>query len=485
MIHGRRNRLAAPRLWLCLAATVAAFCTAAPADAGKAQARLERIDGARLLYLRGAPYDRGFEYGRLLADDIRFNISRYLNVGIVQHWGIPRDFLVAAAAKMEPFIPDEVKQEMRGIAAGAGVDYQDILILNTHVDAAVHGVSAGAAKAAGCGRDLSQWAGPMWEPRLAAIRIARRTGLPQVRRAIPTLRGHTPACSGVAVMGHWTSDGRVLHGHNVDWTTGEEVQKTALLLVIAPQDGVAFVMPTHAGMVACNAGMNAAGITYSDMTSESADQRLAGMPLMIMARMLLEKARTLDEALAYLRQWPDTCGWNMILTGPAASGAQGADLRAVEISATRLKLFKPGDAAENTPTGAPIAQAVVRTNHFVDPEMFALACKRFGVTVEQGLVRAIADSSYQRYLALERRLRAAKRPIEPSDIETWLRQPPVGGDANIQSMVFDPQNQQLWIADAAGDGTPACNTRYRHVNLTPYFGRRRGPLLSLSGRGLR
>jgi predicted choloylglycine hydrolase len=421
VIEQGHNRLPLP-LWLCLIAIIAA--TAAPVRAQKAQARLDVVDGARVLYLRGAPWDRGYQYGRLLADDIKLSISRYLNVGIAEHWGVPRAFLKAAAAQMEPFIPDEVKQEMRGIAAGAGVDYEDVLILNTHVDAVVHGVPASEQ----------------------AKQAAR--------------------CSGIAVMGHWTSDGRVLHGHNVDWTTEEEVQKTAVLLVIAPEDGVPFCMPTHAGMVACNAGMNAAGITYSDMTSESSDQRLNGMPLMIMARMLLEKARSLDQALSLLREWPDTCGWNMIITDGKAR-----DLRAVEISATHLKIFKPGDRAENTPTGAPIAQAVVRTNHFVDPEMLALAARRFGLTTEQGIVRAITDDSYRRYMALEQRLRADKLPVGPADIQAWLHQPPVGNPGNIQSMVFDPSNQEIWTANAAADGTPACDTRYSRVSLRPYFGR--------------
>jgi len=427
MIDGRRNRLAGACVWLWLVATAAVLCTAAPADAQKAQTRLEVIDGARVLYLRGAPYDRGYEYGRLLADEIKFNITRYLNVGIAEHWSVPREFLKASAAKMEPFIPDEVKQEMRGIAVGAEVDYEDVLILNTHVDAVVHGVEATgqSAKAA--------------------------------------------QCSGIAVMGHWTSDGRVLHGHNVDWTTDEEIQKTAVLLVIAPEDGVPFCMPTHAGMVACNAGMNAAGITYSDMTSESADQRLNAMPLMIMARMLLEKARTLDEALSLLREWPDTCGWNMIITD-----AKGPDLRAIEISATHLKTFKPGDRAENTPTGAPIAQAVVRTNHFVDPEMLALAARRVRLTAEQGIVRTVADDSYRRYMVLGKRLRADKLSVEPGDIQAWLHEPPVGNPGNIQSMVFDPSNQEIWTANAAADGAPACDTRYSRVNLKPYFARCQG-----------
>lgn len=407
-----------------LLAACAAFgpaSIAAEAPRPRAQARLETVNGARVLYLRGAPYERGYEYGRLLANDIKFAISRYLNVGVIQHFGVPRALLEESAAKMERFVPEELKQEMRGISAGARVDYQDVLILNTHVDTVVFADPAGDMRDA-------------------------------------------PACSGVAVMDGRTSDGRVLHGHNVDWTTAEEIQKAAVLVVMVPEDGVPFCMPTHAGMVGCNAGMNAAGITYSDMTSLSSDQTLDGMPLMLMARTLLQRARTMDEALAFLRSTQDTCGWNMILT--AATERQA---RAVEISAHYLKVFVPGDPGESSPTGAPIARAVVRTNHFVDPEMFALACARFQVPVDRGLVKTIANDTYTRYMALERWVREDARPVAPADIQQWLGTPPVGNPGNVQSMVFDPANQEMWIADAAADGAPACNQRYSHIGLKPYF----------------
>jgi isopenicillin-N N-acyltransferase-like protein len=392
---------------------------AAQTACARTEARLQTVDGARVLYLRGAPYVRGYEYGRLLADDIRHALTRYLNVGIVKNWNVPRQHLEQAAAQMEPYIPAEVRQEMRGIADGAGVSYEDILMLNTHVDAVAHGAS-----------DAPQAGG----------------------------------CSGVAVFGSRTEDGRVLHGHNVDWTTEEEVQRHAVLLVIAPDDGIPFCMPTHAGMVCCNAGMNAAGITYSDMTSVSSDQRLAAMPLMIMARMLLEKAGTLDQALDLLRQWPDTCGWNMIITD-----AKGPDARAVEISAHHMKVFAPGDPAENTRTGAALTEAIVRTNHFIDADMFALACKRFGVSFDEGVEMIGRDGTFQRYKALQEWVRADRAPVRPQDILDWLGTPPVGNPGNLQSMVFDPMNQRLWIADAAADGAPACDSRYSRVSLKPYF----------------
>jgi len=418
---GRRRygRAAAFAAWLAVLAVGSP--AAAARQPAQVEARLEQVDGVRVLYLRGAPYARGYEYGRLLAADIKRCLDRYLNVGIVEHWSVPRARLESGAARMEPFIPAEVRAEMRGIADGAGVDYQDILALNTHVDAVAGGADAAAEM--------------------------RRSG-----------------CSGLAVMGPWTSDGRVLHGHNVDWTTEEEVQRAAVLLVIVPEDGIPFCMPTHAGLVGCNAGINAAGLTYSDMTSLSSDQTLDAMPLMIMARMLLQKARTLDAALALLAQWPDTCGWNMII-----ADAKGPEARAVEISARHRKTFRPGDQAENTPTGTAIESAVVRTNHFIDPDMLALAAKRLGVSAAEGAALVRSDSTYQRYVFLQERIRADSRPVTPRDITAWLGEPPVGNPGNLQSMVFDPTNLRLWIADAGDDGTPACNARYARVSLRRYF----------------
>jgi len=93
----------------------------------------ERRPGFTLVRISGEPYDRGLQHGRLLRDDVRrLRDAFYRDVVYARGraWGLA---LLGAIAPivliMRRHIPSELRLEMRGIAAGAGVRYWDILVL--------------------------------------------------------------------------------------------------------------------------------------------------------------------------------------------------------------------------------------------------------------------------------------------------------------------------------------------------------------------
>ncbi len=111
---------------------------------------------ASTLHLRGAPYDRGMQHGKHFANRIRSMYAGLLTNSILPYLNRERpdiaDFLtrykderydggafsyllmLESARHMETFVPQAYLDEMRGIADGAGMSYEEILILNTFVD---------------------------------------------------------------------------------------------------------------------------------------------------------------------------------------------------------------------------------------------------------------------------------------------------------------------------------------------------------------
>jgi hypothetical protein len=110
---------------------------------------------AAVIHLRGTPYERGMQHGKQFSNRIRSmyagiltnSILPYLNrerpdiASFLTRYKDPRYdnnfshlLMLESAQHMEQFIPPEYLEEMRGIADGSGVSYEEILILNTFMD---------------------------------------------------------------------------------------------------------------------------------------------------------------------------------------------------------------------------------------------------------------------------------------------------------------------------------------------------------------
>jgi hypothetical protein len=70
------------------------------------------------LHIEGEPYERGFQYGYLIAEEYKKAYQCYTEMTL-HSLGITMDFVVKEAVKMQKSkIPDEFLEEMKGIAAG-------------------------------------------------------------------------------------------------------------------------------------------------------------------------------------------------------------------------------------------------------------------------------------------------------------------------------------------------------------------------------
>lgn len=156
-------------------------------------------------------------------------------------------------------------------------------------------------------------------------------------------------CTSVGVPAQRSVDGRVLLGHNEDFSA--EFAATSYLLHAVPNDGPSFVAFSYAGVL-LHQGVNEAGIGQVGNALDSTDVR-PGVPKLFAYREVM-RAETWEEAFAAAVHSRRACGNNHILA------ADGVGVYGIEAAATRYAVL--GDGA--TP--------VVHANHYVDGGMVDL-----------------------------------------------------------------------------------------------------------------
>jgi len=288
--------------------------------------RLERADDVPILYLQGEPYQMGVQQGVALQSELRHLIEVYVYDRLVLDLGVSHLLLLEYARVVDAAIPNDLRLEIRGIADGAGLSYDDILILNTIPD-------------------LLALTGrlPSWDlfPTLFRATSSQQTA------PSPSL------CTTFAGWGSDTADGELVLGHHLDYTEGY-LGRFLLLVVRQPDNGNAFVAQSLMGTVSAWAGMNEEKVAVTVSSSPSVDRAHTGQPLPFVLREVLQTAGDISEATNTLLSANRLCGGNVFLVdGKAPEGV------VIELSSHRQAVFEV--------EGQGGLQA--RANHFLDPEL--------------------------------------------------------------------------------------------------------------------
>jgi len=204
-----------------------------------------------LIELSGPPRERGRQYGRQAAERVHLGIRHYREQLARTDFTWPeiqklvRDYLPV----MEGYAANQV-EEMRGIAEGAEVEFEQIAFLNARTE---------------------------------VLKLSTR---PDLREKLA--RTDEPdGCTGVIVLPEATKDGRLIHAQNWDWKA--ECAETAVVLHIRQEDGPTMLAFAEAGQMA-RCGMNAAGIVITANYLESdRDYTRLGVPLPLIRRKVLEQ----------------------------------------------------------------------------------------------------------------------------------------------------------------------------------------------------
>jgi isopenicillin-N N-acyltransferase-like protein len=217
------------------------------------------MPGIPSVRVEGGPLERGRQYGETARERVRRSVEAY--EAVFAHyagwdWPTVSEHALRYVAPIEQLWPHFV-QEIRGIAEGAGVEFADIMAINTRTEVMF------AAKAAHAGV------------------------------ALP------PECSAFAALPEATAGGATLMGQNWDWLLHSI---DTCILLEARQDGAPdFVTVVEAGLLA-KAGMNSSGLGLcTNALVCGADRGEPGIPYHVVLRAILD-AETMSDALVAMQR---------------------------------------------------------------------------------------------------------------------------------------------------------------------------------------
>ena len=244
-----------------------------------------------LVRLAGSHGEMGLQLGRDRALQVRSMIEMYRRLFAeaaaklgVANW----DEAILHAHKYLPFAEESTPQyveEMRGIAEGAGVEFDDVLVLNC-------------------------------------------------MEAITSDALHL-GCTSLAMGPEVTAAGSVLIGHNEDWIP-EDIANV-FLVHAQPEKEPAFLAITY-GALLPNIGFNACGIAQCCDSVYPGDARV-GVPRTLVSRGVLA-ARTLSEAIRAACNRRRDAGYNHLIAH------ESGEIYNVEVSARKFEMLHSDDGIE-------------------------------------------------------------------------------------------------------------------------------------------
>lgn len=261
---------------------------------------LEEVDGYRVLHIKGTPYEMGFQQGALLKEDIR-ELVRFLfdvkakelkiNVGGLKVQPDAKAIIAGIAAGQRKYVPPRFFEEMRGVADGAGMSVDEIVVANF---------------------------------------------IPEMFH-----------CSGFALAGSATKDGTLYHGRILDYGCDWRLQEHAILTIAEPDGKIPFVNVTYAGFIGSVTGMNARSVSIGEMGGAGLGH-WSGVPMSFLVRMALEEADDLDEAIAVFRDHPRTCEYYYVIADGKSGKAVG-----MEAHWDRFNVIRMGESHPRLPHAVP------------------------------------------------------------------------------------------------------------------------------------
>jgi hypothetical protein len=175
-------------------------------------------NGWIFLHIQGAPYERGFQHGYLLAPELT-EIKRSLEYLTLIDTGMEWEFFVSASENLfTPFIDQEYIQEMKGIADGANsrgvnITWREVLAWNGYMELTGY-----------------------WWPTVAPDFYAAAA------------KADKEHCSAFIATGSYSRDGKIVMAHN-SWDNFEIGQFFNLILDIQPKDGHRIFMQSVPGFI--------------------------------------------------------------------------------------------------------------------------------------------------------------------------------------------------------------------------------------------
>ncbi len=333
---------------------------------------LRWMDGQRVVLLHGTPEQIGRAHGDLLKVEASRCIDSVLYAfGTVQTVRTGRWFrhdLQAAYARLAPHIPDDHKAETRALASALAMDSELVESVNV---------------------------------------------FPELFH-----------CSGFAVFGSATSDGKLYHGRVLDYMTTIGLQDAATTFIVAVDDKIPFANVGYAGCIGSVTGMNARAISLGEMGGGGEGQ-WDGVPMATLMRRALEECSTLDEVKQLWQDSPRTCEYYYVF-------ADGKTNQTVGVAALpeSIEFIQPGQSHA-----------------------------RLGTGIQDAVVLSAGD----RLEELRQRVQSRHGHID-IDAAKWFMSRPVAMQSNLHNVLFIPVDGVFYVANA-DHHRPAAECNYVRYDL--------------------
>jgi isopenicillin-N N-acyltransferase like protein len=276
----------------------------------------EQRDGLPVLYLTGTPFEIGYANAALTQDMIRRQEDTILDM---LHRVAPyrctqfllKFFVTYKNRHLSDHIPLACRLEIYGMTRGCPDPHPEV--------------------------------GPAYH---RALNYHAAQDISYMMMNSPLLRG---GCTGFAAWGPQTRGGHLLVGRNFDWEPAPVFDEERVLIICEPDDGIPFVSLAWAGMTGCVSAMNREGLAVFVNGAPSELPGDAATPTCIVARDVVQHARTIAEATELIRG-------HRVFVSAQFLVASRRDGRAVVIEKT------PQQMAVREPSGAPW---IVCANHYM------------------------------------------------------------------------------------------------------------------------
>lgn len=264
-------------------------------------------------------------------------------------------------------------------------------------------------------------------------------------------RAPTLGCTSLAAWGEATAGGRFLYGRNLDFLGNGLYDRAPLVSRHHPERGYRHVTVSTAGAVVDGiTGINEPGLTVDlhQHLNAHVSRIPDGRPILDLGRTVLQHAADFDEALKLALAWKPLGAWSLVLTHWKERKAA-----VIERTSKHTAMYRPeGDTFIYTNT---YKDALLRAQE-VDLPSFRESSRLRGLRAESlleeargGVTPAVMASILGDHVDFDRGL--------PRGFAQCLASP-----HNLTSVVFDPENGELWLAEGRA---PVCDSDYRRVPL--------------------
>jgi isopenicillin-N N-acyltransferase like protein len=375
---------------------------------------LERQEnGGLVLHLKGTPYEMGLQHGRLLREQARTNLQRIIDnqeelgrSDEYQAYLMMRDLMHDMLRK---HIPARFTEELRGLAEGAGIPFEQVEAGNLFPEA-FH-------------------------------------------------------CSGIALKGEATHDGSLYHVRILDYMTRLGLQDSAVVIVAQPDGQHAWLNVGFAGFIGSVTGMNDAQVAIGEMGGGGLGY-WDGVPMAFLLRDALERGGTMAEALEVFRASARTCEYYYVIS-------DGKTREAVGVWATpdAFETIAPGESYAMfeglRPRGGAAAGKAFARGLRVEAQPHRVVFR--GQRGVEGFIAlqpadALVISGADRYGHFVERLVPQYGKVDERVLMELVKRP-VSMGSNLHVAIFHPETLEVWVAVAAPDGTPACDQPYLRYSL--------------------